>query len=67
MENKKGRLATASVNSIAARGFSRAHDLKSGRAFSNQAAATARLGGTTFGGSHSSASAFLCHIGILCG
>ena len=66
-KQKKGRHATASVNSIAARCFSRAHDLPSGRAFSDRAAATGRLGGTTFGGSHSSASAFLCHIGILCG
>jgi hypothetical protein len=47
-----------------ARCFSRAHDLQPCRAFPDQTAATVRLGGATFGGSHPAASAFLCHIGM---
>ena len=49
----------------APRRYSRAHDLPTRRAFLDQAPATGRLCGTTFRGSHSAASAFLCHVGIL--
>jgi hypothetical protein len=49
-----------------ARRLSRAHDVPTGRAFPDRAAATATLGGAAFGSSHPAASAFLCHIEVLC-